>query len=163
MKCVAFHFSQKIHRAFGPLLIETMSPRTFKNRPIWSHWVWVAISILLMCILTLSHNSSLPLPTNGRLQNSFFPDHVSLLCSCYTIIIINHTFDKKIDKQISQKFWHVYKFHLLLVNGNKRQIINWIRIRLKFYRKKWSDHQNNKKCVQWPHLFSSKQSHWASH
>ena len=39
MKIVAFHFSPKNHTAFGPLLIETMSPRTFKNRPIVSHWM----------------------------------------------------------------------------------------------------------------------------
>ena len=41
MKSVAFHVSQKIHCAFGLLLIETMSPRTFKNRPIWSHCLGV--------------------------------------------------------------------------------------------------------------------------
>ena len=38
MKNVTFHLSPKNHHAFGLLLIETMSPRTFKNRPIWSHW-----------------------------------------------------------------------------------------------------------------------------
>ena len=38
MKSVAFHYCQNIHRAFGLLLIETMSTRTFKYRPIWSHW-----------------------------------------------------------------------------------------------------------------------------
>ena len=32
MKNVAFHSSPKINHAFGLLLIETMSPRTFKNR-----------------------------------------------------------------------------------------------------------------------------------
>ena len=32
----------QIHQAFGILLIETMSPRTFKNRPIWSHCRGVA-------------------------------------------------------------------------------------------------------------------------
>ena len=37
MKSVAFHFSPKFNHAFGLLLIETMSPRTFKNHPIWSH------------------------------------------------------------------------------------------------------------------------------
>ena len=37
MKNVAFHFSPKIHHAFGLLLVETMSPGTIKNRPIWSH------------------------------------------------------------------------------------------------------------------------------
>ena len=35
MESGALHFSQKIHRAFWLLWIETMSPRTFKNRPIW--------------------------------------------------------------------------------------------------------------------------------
>ena len=37
MKSVAFRLSPKIIHAFGQLLIETMSPRTFKNCPIWSH------------------------------------------------------------------------------------------------------------------------------
>ena len=39
MKSVAFHLSTKIHHAFGLLLIETISARTIKNRPIWSHWI----------------------------------------------------------------------------------------------------------------------------
>ena len=38
MKSVAFHFCPKNHHAYGILMIEIMSPRTFKNRPIWSHW-----------------------------------------------------------------------------------------------------------------------------
>ena len=38
MKSVAFHFSPEIHHhAFGLLWIKTMSPRTFKNCPLWSH------------------------------------------------------------------------------------------------------------------------------
>ena len=39
MKSFAFHFSPKVHHVFGLLLIETMSSRTFKNRPIWRHWL----------------------------------------------------------------------------------------------------------------------------
>ena len=39
MTSVAFQFSPKIHNAFGLLLIETMSSRTFKDCPIWSHWL----------------------------------------------------------------------------------------------------------------------------
>ena len=38
MKSVAFHFSPRIHHAFGLLWIVTISPRTLKNHPIWSHW-----------------------------------------------------------------------------------------------------------------------------
>ena len=33
MKSVAFHFCPKIHHVFGLLLIETISPRTFKKSP----------------------------------------------------------------------------------------------------------------------------------
>ena len=32
MKSDSFHIGQKFHHTFGLLLIETMSPRTFKNR-----------------------------------------------------------------------------------------------------------------------------------
>ena len=42
LKMLLFHFSPRIHHAFGLLFIETMSPRTFKNRPIWSHCRGVA-------------------------------------------------------------------------------------------------------------------------
>ena len=38
MKRVAFHFSPKIHHAFGQLFMETISPRTYKNCPIWWQW-----------------------------------------------------------------------------------------------------------------------------
>ena len=38
MKSVAFHLCPKNHYAYGILMIEIMSPRTFKNRRIWSHW-----------------------------------------------------------------------------------------------------------------------------
>ena len=37
MKSGAFHFSPKIHHAFGLLWMQPLSPGTFKNRPIWSH------------------------------------------------------------------------------------------------------------------------------
>ena len=30
----------KSHQTFEPFLKGNLSPRTFKNRPIWSHWWW---------------------------------------------------------------------------------------------------------------------------
>ena len=61
MESVAFHFSQIIHHAFGLLLVETMSPRTIKNRPIWSHWHQLRICCLfsttfLLLFKALSHD-----------------------------------------------------------------------------------------------------------
>ena len=41
----------QIHQAFGILLIETMSPRTFKNRPIWSHCLGVTAKTYNGCIV----------------------------------------------------------------------------------------------------------------
>ena len=52
-KVVAFHMGQKFHHAFGLLLIETMSPRTFKNSPIWSHCRPRSNFILSLCIYDL--------------------------------------------------------------------------------------------------------------
>ena len=34
----AFHSSLENCQIFKPLLLEKLLPRTFKNRPIWSHW-----------------------------------------------------------------------------------------------------------------------------
>ena len=35
---IVFCKKHKIHQLFGLLLEENLPPRTFKNRPIWSHW-----------------------------------------------------------------------------------------------------------------------------
>ena len=37
----------KSHQTFGLLLNDKLSPRTFKNRPIWSHWSLHIKSLLL--------------------------------------------------------------------------------------------------------------------
>ena len=46
LTCVASHFGPNIHHAFGVLFIETMSPRTFKNHPIWSHCFRVTLRFI---------------------------------------------------------------------------------------------------------------------
>ena len=38
LKIDVFKVAEMSHKIFGLLLYENLSPRTIKNRPIWSHW-----------------------------------------------------------------------------------------------------------------------------
>ena len=56
MKIVAFHDRPKFHHAFGLLLIETMSPWTFKNRPILSYCLrYTSLTLCLSVSFSLFH------------------------------------------------------------------------------------------------------------
>ena len=54
-KSEAFQNSPKSCQPFGLLLIDILSPRTFKNHPIWSHWNEFTFS-LTHCRLFLQKN-----------------------------------------------------------------------------------------------------------
>ena len=65
LKGMLFKVAQKVHFDLG-YLSEKMSPKTFKNRPIWSHWLWSCWSAIISGhILTL-----LPLHQGHRFESS---------------------------------------------------------------------------------------------
>ena len=46
-KCGFFKVAQNVTKYLGSFCKNNLTPRTFKNRPIWSHWIWPALVIFL--------------------------------------------------------------------------------------------------------------------
>ena len=57
LKSKVFQNSLKSGQSLGLLLLKSLLPRTFKNRPIWSHWTWNSLFFN-----SLSHEGFLTFP-----------------------------------------------------------------------------------------------------
>ena len=70
----------QIHQAFGILLIETMSPRTFKNRPIWSHRMEAFFQPEAAATIKVEWKGSYALDLSFFSLNSFCKAHSKHFC-----------------------------------------------------------------------------------